>query len=106
MTQERYLTMCEQLGKEPDLDEMPPHWEDFPDIAIYAMNTFSMLGDRIYPDIGYIGKDYTNLPILLKVYEIEDKELFLEILHFLESRAIKHSQQQLKRERDKLKRKK
>jgi hypothetical protein len=23
MTQERYLLMCEQLGKEPNLEEMP-----------------------------------------------------------------------------------
>lgn len=106
MTQERYLTMCEQLGKEPNFDEMPPDVRDFPDIAIYAMNTFGMLGDRIYPDIGYVGKDFTNLPIFIQTYEIEDKELFLEILHFLESRAIETSQQKLKRERDKLKRKK
>ena len=105
MTAERYLEMCEQLGKEPNLDEMPPSWEDLPEIAIYAMNTFSMLGDRVYPDIGLIGKDYTNLPLYMDVYGIEDKELFLEILSYLESRVIEKSQQQLKRERDKLKRK-
>ena len=39
------------------------------------------------------------------MYDIEDKELFLEILTYLESRAIKQSQEQLKREREKLKRK-
>ena len=105
MTQERYLKMCEQLDKEPDLDEMPPAWEDFPDITILAMNTFSQLGDLIAADIGYLGKDYTNLPHYLDVYGIEDKELFLEILTYLESRAIKQSQEQLKREREKLKRK-
>tara|TARA_R110000796_G_scaffold8401_2_gene27703 strand:+ start:443 stop:739 length:297 start_codon:yes stop_codon:yes gene_type:complete len=97
--------MCEQLGKEPDLDEMPPAIEDFPDIAIQAMNTFSALGDRIYPDIGYVGKDFTNLSAYIEIQGIEDKELFLEILTYLESRAIERSQEQLKRERDKLKRK-
>jgi len=105
MTQKRYLKMCEQLGKEPDLDEMPPDMGDFPDIAIQAMNTFSGLGDRIYPDIGYMGKDFTNLNQYIEIYGIEDKELFLEILTYLESRAIEQSQEQLKRERDKLKRK-
>ena len=105
MTQERYLKMCEQLGKEPDLDEMPPSWEDFPDLAITAINTFSQLGDRLVPDIGYLGKDFTNLPHYLEIYGIEDKELFLEILNYLESRAITQSQDQLKREREKLKRK-
>ena len=43
MTRERYLKMCEQLGKEPNPEEIPPDWEDFPEIVIHAINTFSML---------------------------------------------------------------
>lgn len=105
MTRERYFKMCEQLDKEPIEDEIPPDWEDFPDVVIQALSTFHSLGDRIAADIGYIGKDFTNLPHYIEVYEIEDKELFLEILTWLESRAIKQSQDQMKRERDKLKRK-
>ena len=97
--------MCEQMGQEPKEDEIPPDEYDFPEIAITAINTFGSLGDRIYPDVGYTGKDFTNLPFYLETYGVEDKELFLEILVFLESRAINQSQQQLKRERDKLSRK-
>jgi hypothetical protein len=97
--------MCEQMGQEPNEDEIPPDFEDFPSIAIDAMNTFSMLGDKVVPDIGYLGKDFTNLPHYMDIYGVEDKELFLEILTYLESRAINHSQEQLKREREKLKRK-
>lgn len=106
MTQDRYLTMCEQLGKDPIEDEMPPAWEDFPQTVIDAVETFGALGDRVYPDIGFMGKDYTNLPLYMQLYEVEDTELFLEILTTLESRAITQSQESLKRERDKLKRKK
>ena len=105
MTRDRYLKMCEQLNKEPDLEEIPPDMEDFPEIAIQAMNIFGFLGDRMYPDIGYMGKDFTNLNQYIEIYGIEDKELFLEILTYLESRAIKNSQERLKKERDKLKRK-
>ena len=105
MTRERYFKMCEQLDQEPIDSEIPPDWEDFPDIAIQALNTFSALGDRIVPDIGYMGKDFTNLPFYIEMHGIGDTELFLEILTWLESRAIKDSQEQLKRERDKLKRK-
>ena len=105
MTRDRYLTMCEQLGKEPVDEEIPPDWEDFPDIVVQALNTFNMMGDRIVADIGYVGKDYTNLPIFMEVWGVEDKELFLDILHFLETRAIKQSQEIMKREREKLKRK-
>ena len=101
--------MCEQMGQEPKDEEIPPDLEDFPNIAIHALNTFAYLGDRVYPDIGFIGKDFTNLSYYLDMYgieNIEDKELFLEILIYLESRAVKKSQETLKREREKLKRKK
>lgn len=95
----------EQLGKEPSPDEIPPDFEDLPDIIIYAVNTYNMLGDRVYPEIGYIGKDYTNLNHYFEAYEIEDKEYFLQILSWLDSRAIKKSSENLKKEYDKLKRK-
>jgi len=98
--------MCEQLGQEPNPEEIPPGIEDFPEITVQAMTTFSSLGDRIFPDIGYLGKDFTTLPYYIEMYDIQDTELFLEILTYLESRAIKASQEQLKREREKLKRKK
>ena len=97
--------MMEQLGKEPHPDEIPPDFEDLPEIIAIAVNTFNLLGDRIYPEIGYIGKDYTNLPFYIDIYDIEDKEFFLEILSWLDSRAIKKSSEQLKKEYDKLKRK-
>jgi len=106
MTRERYFKMCEQLGQEPNPEEIPPGIEDFPEITVQAMTTFSSLGDRIFPDIGYLGKDFTTLPYYIEMYDIQDTELFLEILTYLESRAIKASQEQLKREREKLKRKK
>jgi len=106
MTRDRYFMMCEQLGKEPDPEEIPPDWEDFPDIVVEAMTVFSMLGDRIMADIGFVGKDFTNLPHYIDIYNIQDKELFLEILVFLESRAIDQSRETMKKERDKLKRKK
>ena len=105
MTRDRYLEMCEQLGKEPVESEIPPDWKDFPEVVISALNVFNMLGDRMYPEIGYVGKDYTNLSYFLDIYDIEDTEFFLELLTWLDSRAIQTSQEQLKREHDKLKRK-
>jgi len=75
MTRDRYLEMMEQLGKEPEEDEIPPDWEDLPDIIYSAVSTYNVLGDR-------------------------------EIMHWLDTRAIKSSSEQLKKEYDKLKRKK
>jgi hypothetical protein len=105
MTKERYLNMCEQMGKEPDPEEIPPDWWDFPEVAQHAINIFNQLGDRLYPEIGYVGKDYTNLIILMEVHEVSDKDLVLEILNWLDSRAIKSSSEKLKAEYDKIKRK-
>lgn len=103
MTQERYLAVCEQLGKEPNDLEMPPDWNDFPEIVRLAINTFNQLGDRVVADIGYLGKDYSILPVLLEVHEIDDKDLFLSILSWLDSRAIKRSSEAMKQAHDKLK---
>lgn len=104
MTRERYLEMCEQMGNEPVEEEIPPDIEDFPSIVNEAVNTFNMLGDRIYPEIGYVGKDYTNLNHYIDLYGIEDKEYFLHLLSWLDARAIKKSSEEIKRQYDKMKR--
>jgi len=106
ITREKYLEICTQMKQEPDPDKIPPDLHDFPESTQIAIQVFNMLGDRVYPEIGYVGKDYTNLPIYLKYYEVDDIEFFLEILAWLDSRAIKKSSEELKRQYDKLKRKK
>ena len=105
MTRNKYLDMCEQLEQEPKDNEIPPDWEDFPEIVRDAINTFNQLGDRVFPEIGYVGKDYANVQYYIEVYDIDDIEFFLEILSWLDSRAIKKSSEELKRQYDKLKRK-
>ena len=95
----------EQMGQEPVEEEIPPDWEDFPNIAIDGINIFNGLGDRMYPDIGFVGKDFTNLKTYIEIYQIPDynRELLLDILLFLEHHVRKDSQDTLKREREKLK---
>lgn len=105
MTKDKYLAIQDELGREIDLEKCPPGIEDFPEIVIDALNIYDRLGNRVYPDIGYIGKDFTNLPIYLNLYTIDNIELLMEILSRLDSHAIKSSQQELKRAHDKLKRK-
>lgn len=105
MTKDRYLEMMDQLGQDPVPEEIPPDYEDFPMVVIDAINAYNAMGDRIYPEIGYIGKDYTNLPHFLKAYKIEDEEFFLQILAHLDAAAVEASQKKLKAEYDKIKRK-
>ena len=104
MTRDKYFTMKEQMEQEPIESEIPPDLNDFPEIVIDAISAFNLLGDRVYPEIGYTGKDYTNLSHIMNIYGIEDKEYFLEILHWLDARTIKKSSEQMKKEYEKLKR--
>ena len=105
MTKERYFEMMQQMGKEPIENEIPPSWEDFPEDVLDAVSIFNLLGDRVYPDIGYVGKDYSNLQYLSDIFEVDNQELLVQVLNLLDSRAIKKSAEDLKKEREKLKRK-
>ena len=99
--------MVEQTGEEIDWDRCPPEIEDFPDSVHTAMNIYNSLGDRIYPDVGFTGKDFTNLSLLYENYYVEkhQKDWIFELLLFLDSYNIKESQQRIKSEIDRIKRK-
>ncbi|MDB4787258.1 hypothetical protein OAG26_00965 [Flavobacteriales bacterium] len=107
MSKEQYLMMCEQTGMEIDWDKCPEELEDFPDLVHTAMNVFYTMGDRVYPDIGYIGKDFTMYDNICNHYFVEDyeKDFLYELILFLEQRTIESSQQKLKAEMDRIKRK-
>jgi hypothetical protein len=97
--------MCEQLEKEPDPDEIPPDLEDFPEEVQQAILTFGKLGDRIVADIGYLGKDFTALPLHMDLLDLDNKSIFVETILRLDERLITKSAEAMKRERDKMKRK-
>ena len=108
MTKDQYLRMVEQTGEEIDWDRIPPDLEDFPESIYTALNIFNSMGSRVQADIGYIGKDFTNLNILYDFYYItekEEKDWIFELLLFLDESAIKESQKKMKSEIDRIKRK-
>ena len=99
--------MCEQTGQEIDREKCPPDIDDFPDSIITAICIYNSLGDRMYPEIGFVGKDFTNLSLLYDLYLIKEyeKDWLFELLLFLDSNNIKENQRRLKAEYDKIKRK-
>ena len=99
--------MCEQTGEEIDWKRCPPDIEDFPESVYTAMNIFNCLGNRVFGDVGFTGKDYTNLNILYKQYYVKEheKDWIFELLLHLEGRSIETSQRQIKAEMEKIKRK-
>lgn len=103
MTKDKYLAMCDQLGQVPSEKKCPPGIEDFPEPVQQAMEVFNRLGDRVYPDIGYMGKDYTSIDLHMEVLGVTQKEIFLDALIRLDAYMIKKSAEQLKKARDKAK---
>jgi hypothetical protein len=100
--------MCEQTGEEIDWKRCPPDLEDFPEIVIDSLNIFNSLGNRMYADVGFVGKDYTNLELLYDFYDIKEKrskEYVFELLLYLEGVTQKESQDQIRAAHDKVKRK-
>lgn len=59
----------------------------------------------MYPDIGYMGKDYTSIDLQMEVVGVTEKDIFLETLVRLDSYMIKRSAEQLKKARDSVKKK-
>ncbi len=109
MTKDQYLRMVEQTGEERDWEKCPPELEDFPESIVTAMSIYNSLGNRMYPDIGFIGKDFTNLSFLEELYGIKEraeKDWLFEIILFLDSRTISESQRKIKAEHDKIRNKK
>ena len=108
MSKEQYLRMCEQTGQEIDWDRCPPEGEDFPESVVTALNIYYSLGNRIFPDIGYVGKDFTNLKYLYNTYYIQDKiqqDWIFELLLYLDGRSVEDSQKRIKAQHDKMKNK-
>ena len=108
MTKDQYLRMVEQTGEAIDWDRCPPDIEDFPPVVHTAVNVYNQLGDRVYGDVGFIGKDYTNLNLLLElegITTIRNREIILDFMLMFENEAVQESQRQIKASIDKMKRK-
>ena len=106
MTKDQYLRMVEQTGEEIDWEKCPPDMEDFPDSVGTAIQIYNSLGDRNYPEIGFTGKDFTNLDLLLDLYYINtkvEKDFIMELLLLIDKQQIKQSQDAIKAQYKKLK---
>ena len=99
--------MCEQTGMEIDWERCPPDINDFPESTLTTLTIFQELGDRIYPDVGYIGKDFTKLELLFELHDVRtypEKDWAVELLLFLDQEMITQSQQSIKAAHDKARR--
>ena len=95
--------MAFEAGIEPDMKRCPPELEDFPYDVQIAIQTYGKFQDRLVPDIGFIGKDYTLFPIMVKVENVENESLYLEALLQIDSFFIDKSQKDLQEAKRKIK---
>jgi len=97
--------MCEQLGKEPDPDEMPPELGSFPLEIQEAFVIHAMLPDRWDGASGsYMGKDWSPLNDLLNIQNVYDKKTTCFFLKHIESYQTININGELKRKQDASKR--
>lgn len=106
ISKEKYLMIQKELGLEPDPKVTPLSFEDIPEDCQLAITIHSKLGNRVYGDVGYTGKDYTNLPILINIFSISNKILLLDLLNTIDTFFIEKSQKQIKKMYDDVKKKK
>tara|TARA_R110000772_G_scaffold66361_1_gene147849 strand:+ start:40487 stop:40807 length:321 start_codon:yes stop_codon:yes gene_type:complete len=106
MTRAQYLQLIEQTGRPYDHEKAPVAFEDMRHDLQIALHIYNKLGNRIYGDVGMVGKDYTNLPILIDAYGIVDSLYLLDILQILEAKDVKDSQAAIKKMHDDIKKKK
>lgn len=100
--------MCALQNIEPKISEMPIDIEDFPQTVRDALDMFNRLPDTyVSTDMGplYTGKNLASLPIFYDyayVTHQEDKNLILDIIQHLDSKAVKREVKKFKQAADKM----
>jgi hypothetical protein len=87
MTREAYLEMCETLGTEPNPDEIPTEFSDFPELVQQVITIYYLLTDRWEGMSGtYLGKDLTIVFNLFEMYHLDKQEqlLALQLIQLLD----------------------
>lgn len=78
-------------------------YEDLDYEAQLAIAIYNRLSNRMYPDIGFTGKDLHNLAMLVELYGYPDTEELLDYISVMEDADIRASQKSIKASIDKVK---
>lgn len=97
MTIEQYYLMCEQMGWEPDEEEIPI---DPSELSFNAQQALVLLNSL--PDLwdgmsgSWLGKDYSGLAAIMDIYNMQDREVVFEYLKVCEELLNKYYLQKQK----------
>jgi hypothetical protein len=97
MSREQYLEMCEQMGWEPEEEEIPIDYVDLEEKSQQALRLFNILPDKIEGMNGvWLGKDYSGIGDIMQIYQIPlDKDIF-DLLQVCIKEASDHYENQRK----------
>ena len=94
------MRICEQLNEEPDPEKMPVSPSIFPEEVQSAFFIYNLLEDNWDGASGsYMGKVYSSVEFLFKLYEIDNQGTVLFFLKIYDSLVItfRHNKAEAKR---------
>jgi hypothetical protein len=101
MSVDQYLNLKEQMGEDPDLDEMPTEISDYPLEVQESFLLHTFLPDRWDGASGtYMGKDWSALESLLRILKISDWKTSVFFLKHIEAEHIVSTNDGLKRQEE------
>jgi len=88
---DKYLSICEQLGQEPDPAKMPLDSSDFPEEVQVAFFIFSLLPDNWEGMSGtYMGKNWDGIEYFFKLYDVSNRKVILYIMKLYEGIIVSY----------------
>ena len=100
MDVDRYLAICEQLGEEPDLSQMPLEISDFPEEVQEAFFIYSFLEDNWDGMSGtYLGKIWSSVDTYLNIFEIAERKVIVTFMKMIEILTVNQRNKDAERKR-------
>jgi len=97
MTEEQYLLMCEEMGWEPNPDEMPLQIFDLSYDTQLALQLFNSLPDKVEGMSGsWLGKDLAGLSGLLDIFEVDNRKRVFDLFLMIQKAYAEHYSAQQK----------
>lgn len=86
MSADQYIQMCEQMGWEIDMKQLPKDPSELSYEAQAALLVLRSLPDNWDGMNGtWLGKDYAGLSAIMDIYEIDNRREVFELLQLAES---------------------